>query len=73
MVINFTSFNNADEEHVMHLNSDNIEIMINDKTDEVIEKLFQSILSRYQIWLETSVKCSVFDYVYLSYYICRFC
>ena len=30
----------------MHL-SDNIEIMINDKTDEVIEELYESLLSRY--------------------------
>ena len=37
----------------MHSKSDNIEIMINDKEDEVIKKLFQSILSRYQIGLET--------------------
>ena len=38
----------------MHSKSDNIEIMINDKADEVIEELFQSLLSRYQIELETS-------------------
>ena len=37
----------------MHSKSDNIEIMITDKEDEVIKKLFQSILSRYQIGLET--------------------
>ena len=37
--------------------------MINDKGDEVIEKLFQSSLSRYQIGLEKLVKGSdfVFD------------
>ena len=29
-----------DEEHVMHSKSDNIEIMIYDKADEVIEKKF---------------------------------
>ena len=37
----------------MHSKSDNKEIMINDKEDEVINNFFQSILSRYQIGLET--------------------
>ena len=31
----------------------NIEIMINDKADEITEKLFESLLNRYQIGLET--------------------
>ena len=31
----------------------NIEIMINDKVDEITEKLFESLLNRYQIRLET--------------------
>ena len=47
--------------------SDNIEIIINDREDEVIEELFQSLPSRYQIGLETSVKdCDfIFDCVHL--------
>ena len=40
--------NNCNELHVMHSKSDNIEIMINDETDNVVEELFQSLLSRYQ-------------------------
>ena len=42
--------------------------MINDKPDEVIEELFQSVLSRYQIGLETSTKGSdfIFDSLILS-------
>ena len=35
-----------DQESVMHSKSDNKEIAINDKADEVIEKNFQSLLSR---------------------------
>ena len=31
----------------MHSRSDNIEIMINDEADEVVEKLFKSLLNRY--------------------------
>ena len=38
MAINFISSNDTDEECVMHSKSDNIEIMIDDKVDEVIEK-----------------------------------
>ena len=32
---NFISSKDNDKEHVMHLKSDNIEIMINDKADEI--------------------------------------
>ena len=32
----------------MHSNSDNIEIMIQDKADKVTEKRYESLLSRYQ-------------------------
>ena len=44
--------------------------MINDKVDEVIEELFQSLLSRYHVVLKTSMKGSDFgiDCVYLLYY-----
>ena len=57
----------------MHSISDNIEIMINDKPDEVKEKLFQSLLPRYQTGLETSLKVSdfIFDCVNLLYYKCH--
>ena len=55
VAINFISSKDNDEEHVIHSKSDNIEILINDKSDEVIEKLFESFLNRYQIGLETSM------------------
>ena len=57
----------------MHSKSDRIEIMINDKADEVIEKRFESLLYKYQIGLETSRKGSDFnsDCVYLLYYKCH--
>ena len=44
--------------------------MINDRTDEVREELFQSLLSRYQIGLKTlrKIRKFVFDYVHLLYY-----
>ena len=55
----------------MYSKSDNIEVMINDETDEVIKKLFDSLKNRNQNDLE-SMKSSefVFDYVQLLYYKC---
>ena len=38
-----------DEDRVMHLRSDKIELMNNNKKNEVIEERFQSLPSRYQI------------------------
>ena len=57
----------------MHSKSDKLQIMINDKADEVIEEFFQSLLFRYQIGLEILMKDSefVFDYVHLLYYKCH--
>ena len=57
----------------MHSKSDNLEIMINGKADEVMEEFFQSPFSRYQVGLETSMKGSksVFDYFHLLYYKCH--
>ena len=49
----------------MHSKSDSKEILINGEANEVIEKLFESLISRYQIDLEESIKSSdiVFRYV----------
>ena len=44
----------------MHSISDNIEIMINDKADEVIEELLESLQNRYQNNLEKLMKDSEF-------------
>ena len=43
ITINFISSKYNDEELVMHSKGDNIEIMINDKANEVIEDIFQSL------------------------------
>ena len=73
IAINFISSKNSDVECAIHSKSDNIEILSHDKADDVIEELFESILFRYQIGLETSTKVSefVFDCVHLLYYICH--
>ena len=41
---------------VMHSKSDNIEIMINHKADQVIEKLFKALLDKYQNTLKKNDK-----------------
>ena len=68
---NIISSKDRDEERVMHSKSDNIKIMINDETDEVIKELFHSLKNRYQNNFD-SMKGSkfVFDYVHLLYYKC---
>ena len=47
IAIDFISSKDNDEECVMHSNSYNTEFMIYDNVDEVIEKIFQSLLSRF--------------------------
>ena len=44
----------------MRSKSDNIEITMGSKTDEIIEELFKSLLQRYQEGLEKSVRGSEF-------------
>ena len=56
-----------DEERVMYSKSDNIELIINDKPDEVTQELFQSLLSWHQIRLETSMKGSNFIFDCVNY------
>ena len=50
----------------MHSKSDSIEIIINDKADEVIKELFDSLKNRYQNNLE-SMKGSEFGIDYVQY------
>ena len=68
--MNFLSFRFNDEQCVLHSKSDNLEILINNKVDKVIKKLFQSFLFKYQNELEKSMKGSnfIFHCVHLSYY-----
>ena len=61
-----------DEDCVMHWKCGNIEIMINDKIDEIMKELFDSFKNRCQNNLE-SMKGSefVFNHVHLLYYKCH--
>ena len=49
MVINFAS---SEETSTMYTRSDNIKIMMGSKTNDIIEKLYKSLLQRYQERLE---------------------
>ena len=73
MVINLISSKDSkdfDENQIIHLKSDNIEIMMGSETDEIIKELFESLLQRYQERLANSKKGSnlVFDSVDTLYY-----
>ena len=69
---NFLSSKDTDEEHVMHLMSDSIEMMIYDKANAVTEEIFYSLFKGCQIGLEISMKDSdfIFDCVHFLYYKC---
>ena len=70
MPINLISSNDSDETRNMRTKSDNIEIMMGSETNEIIVKLFKSLLRRYQERLEELIKGSefIFNIVDLLYY-----
>ena len=47
----------------MHSKSNNVEIMMGSKTDEVIEELFKSFLQKYREGLQESMRGSEFIFV----------
>ena len=54
----------------MHSKSNNVEIMMGFKTDDIIKELFESFLKKYQDGLETKMKESqfIFESLDLLYY-----
>ena len=70
MQINIISSKDFEETHTMHTKSNNLEIMMGNETDQIIEKLFDSLLQKYQERLEESMKGSRFirDSVDLEHY-----
>ena len=65
IAINFISSKDAEEEHVMHSRSNNIKFISYNDASEVVDELFESLHSRYQGNLETSIRGSdfIFDSV----------
>ena len=72
MKINFMSSKDSDEKR-MHSQNDNVETMTGNNTNEIINELFSSLLRRYQIDLEKSMKGNdfAFDYFGKLYYKCH--
>ena len=48
MAINFFSYKDSRKTRTMHTNSNNIEILIDNETDEIIEEFSESLLQKYQ-------------------------
>ena len=73
IVINFISSKDVDEERVMHSKSNNVELMSYDNVNDIVDELFETLLSWYKDNLETSMKGSdfVFDSVQLLSYKCH--
>ena len=52
MAINFFTSKDSDETRIMHTKSHNIGILICDEANNITNKLFESLLQRYQEGLE---------------------
>ena len=63
IAINFISSKDVDEEQVMHSKKDNIEFMTYDNANDIVDKLSESLFSRYQIGLETSMRGRVISFL----------
>ena len=63
IAINLISWKDVKEERVMHSNIDNIKFTSYNDASEAVNELFESLRSKYQDNLETSIKGSdfVFD------------
>ena len=62
IAINFISLKDAEEVRVMHSMSNNIKFTPYSNPNEVIDEIFESLRSRYQGNLETSMKGSDFTF-----------
>lgn len=67
MAINVMCFKDSNKTCSMHSKSHNIEIMIGNETNEITEKLFNSLLPKYLKCLEESMKSSTFVFDSIIY------
>ena len=58
--INFISSKDSEETRTMHPKRNNIEILIGNERDEIIEKVFEPLLQKYQEVLEESIRGNEF-------------
>ena len=56
----FFSSKDSEWTRTLHTKSRNVEIMMSNKADEIIEKLFDSLLQKYQEGLEETMRGSEF-------------
>ena len=70
VTLNFISSKDTEEEHVIHSTSDEIKFTFYNNVNEVVMELFESLRSKYQDDLETSMRRSdfLFDSAQLMYY-----
>ena len=64
------SSEDSDQTRTMHSKSENVKILIDNEPDEIIEKLFDSLLQRHQKRIEEKIRRSelIFDSVDLLHY-----
>ena len=62
MSISFVPSKDSDESRNMYTKSNNIEIIMDSLTDDIKEKLFESLLQKHQEGLEESTKGSGFTF-----------
>ena len=60
METNFVSSKDSDEIRIMHTKSDNIDILMGSKRNDIMKELFKFLLQKYQEGLEESVRGSEF-------------
>ena len=74
VTVDFISSEYVDKECVIHSESNHTKfIILYDNVNEFLKEVLESLLSRYQIHLETSMRGSnfIFDTVRLMYYKCH--
>ena len=71
MSINFISSKDSDETHNLRAKSNNTEIITGNKTNKIIDELFESLLQNYQKGLEESMIGSNFILIVLIYFGCK--
>ena len=71
MSITFISSKDSDETHNLRAKNNNIEIITGNKTNKIIDELFESLLQNYQKDLEESIIGSNFILIVLIYFACK--
>ena len=73
IAINFISSKDTKKERVMYSTSDNMKFTTYKDVNKVVNDIFESLCSKYQNNLETSMRGSnfIFDSVQLTYYKCH--